>query len=1078
MKIDNLSIPPVQGQMDRHRWETVNRIFHSALEIDSSGREVFVRSASESDPEIYAEVMALLRADENVGSYLETPLLQESASAFFESPVKAGDVLCERFQILRAIAEGGMGHVFEAHDTELNVRVALKVIRPEIASVPEALARFRQEVRLARTITHPNVCRTFDINRETRVLEPETGSKLDVVFLTMELLPGETLASRVKRSGALPIEEAFLLARQIGDALHAAHTLGIIHRDIKPSNIMLVPTESASPESKYRAVITDFGLARLNPVLPVGNVSSLSHTARPVGTLAYMAPEQLDGAPVSAATDNYAFGLILFEMVTGARAFPSENLLTGLSQRLTGPPPSPKSLVPRLPDNWCYVIDRCLQVNPSERPQDASEVAAMLGDNRAHRSSAHGRSFLGFSSLFNSFRRTFAVVATTICICVALFAAGFRFYQSRVNSKVTPGALIYLTQVKNQTGDKALDNLTELIQAGLTQSAHINLLDQDRVGETLENMAKAPDTKIDPTIAREIAMRTGAVRVVFATVTGTADSYSLNIDIQQPDASDPSHFLDHWPKSFPWHRSSLTTASISIPPEILTAIRASSSWIRLEAGESANDVARLDAPPQDVTTANWQALAEYTNAERLNALRQQDDAVIALQNAVRSDPQFALAYARLGDILLSLNRSVEGYRAYSMALTAGDQRRLSRRERDRIRGIYALDTGDFQTAEQVFHDFSVYYENDYLGWFYRAAALMMLDRTPEAATNLERAISLQPSGSSAPYTLAFFEYMLHNDAAARHWAMYLRQNSHPDEANLLEAEDSFINNRFDEAESKLRLLQSAHEELLRSVSYSYLSHLAADRGNFQRAIDFLTDGIAADQSTGSTAERAVKQMDRAFIECNLQQFQRCIDDEQSAIALNPSFTTYRAASTLLGESIPTAPAPILGKMRGLLTANERQMSKEDIGPVSEITRAEMRGEILLSEGHSAAALSQFRKAAVLDAPADPKEYLAHALVLVAEGERDPRLRASLLNEAAPYYRRIALQPAYIWYSTSRYLYPPGYWADGMATWLRIASNHNQPDGSFGQVLKELATLRPQGITQPPDFTKSPNQRVR
>jgi predicted negative regulator of RcsB-dependent stress response len=100
-------------------------------------------------------------------------------------------------------------------------------------------------------------------------------------------------------------------------------------------------------------------------------------------------------------------------------------------------------------------------------------------------------------------------MVATILICVALFAAGYRFYQSRADSKVTTGALIYLTQVKNETGDKTLDNLTELIQAGLTQSAHINLLDQDRVEETLQNMAKAPDTKIDPTIAREIAMRTG-----------------------------------------------------------------------------------------------------------------------------------------------------------------------------------------------------------------------------------------------------------------------------------------------------------------------------------------------------------------------------------------------------------------------------------------------------------------------------------------------------------------------------------------------------------------------------------------
>lgn len=131
------------------------------------------------------------------------------------------------------------------------------------------------------------------------------------------------------------MSEALAFARQIADALHAANKLGIVHRDMKPANIMLVPAE-ATASVGFRAVITDFGLARLDPVLSQGNLSALSHTARPIGTLAYMAPEQLEGTAVSPATDIYAFGLILFEMVTGTRAFPSENFLSGIAQRLTG----------------------------------------------------------------------------------------------------------------------------------------------------------------------------------------------------------------------------------------------------------------------------------------------------------------------------------------------------------------------------------------------------------------------------------------------------------------------------------------------------------------------------------------------------------------------------------------------------------------------------------------------------------------------------------------------------------------------------------------------------------------------
>jgi serine/threonine protein kinase len=197
---------------------------------------------------------------------MDSPLLGDKLTAFLESPLKPGDVLCERFKILRVVAEGGMGHVFEALDTELNVHVALKVIRPEIAAAPEALARFRQEVRLARSITHPNVCRTFDIDRETRILSPKNGTKIDIVFLTMELLQGETLASRIKRSGRLTLDEVLRLACQIADALGAAHALGIVHRDMKPANVMLVFPENAAAQED-RAVIMDFGLARLDPVL-------------------------------------------------------------------------------------------------------------------------------------------------------------------------------------------------------------------------------------------------------------------------------------------------------------------------------------------------------------------------------------------------------------------------------------------------------------------------------------------------------------------------------------------------------------------------------------------------------------------------------------------------------------------------------------------------------------------------------------------------------------------------------------------------------------------------------------------
>lgn len=180
--------------MDQNRWKTVNEIFHAALEVAASERHAFVVTAAKGDTFLRTEVELLLKADEEAGSYIETPANLVDFLSLPSPALEPGNVLCSRFRIDRAIGEGGMGHVFEAFDIELGVRVALKVIRPEIASDPEALVRFRQEVRLARRITHPNVCRTFDIERETRIVTKAREVNVEFVFFTMEFLEGETLA--------------------------------------------------------------------------------------------------------------------------------------------------------------------------------------------------------------------------------------------------------------------------------------------------------------------------------------------------------------------------------------------------------------------------------------------------------------------------------------------------------------------------------------------------------------------------------------------------------------------------------------------------------------------------------------------------------------------------------------------------------------------------------------------------------------------------------------------------------------------------------------------------------------------
>jgi serine/threonine protein kinase/tetratricopeptide (TPR) repeat protein len=1048
--------------MDRDRWKAVNDIFHAALERPASERRDYVCSASKGDSSLQSDVDRLLEADQHVGSYLESPLLPVEPIADSEpspSPFKPGDMLKARFRIVRPVGEGGMGHVFEAYDTELKVRVALKAIRSEIAGNHTALEFFRREVRTARTITHPNVCRTFDLDRGS--LEEATGAPREFFFLTMEFLEGETLATRLKRTGPFDPEQALVIARQIGSGLDAAHAAGIVHRDIKPANIMLVVSTSGLAQ-QTRAVITDFGLARNNPLHCSIVGSTFSHGGV-VGTLAYMAPEQLEpSSSVSAATDVYAFGLVLFEMVTGARAFPSANLLSGIAQRLAGPPPSPRTLVPQLPEVWETAIQCCLRLAPEDRFQSAGQVVKALGGAPTALPSI---SKPPFSVHFAPSARTpwgrqrrFLAAAAILLAVLALSAIGFRLYGPGADSKIVPGALVYLAPVENQTGERSLDNLTELLQAGLGQSAQINLLDQSRVGDTLQLMTKSPDTEIDQPIAREIAMRSGAVRVVFATVTGSAGNYHLNIDIQQPDGGSPTRYRDHWSKSFGWTTIGSTAFATAIPSELLNAIRDGSNWIRHEAGESANDIARLDVPPEDVTTRSWTALSDYTQAERLARDNQFEEAAILLANAVREDQQFALAYGRLGDILLSLHRDTEGYHSYDMALAAAQQDRLTRKEEDRIRGMRAEDTADYQLAIDAFHDFSVYYKNDYLGWVYPTIPLRMLGRDQEAIANLRRAIALDSGRAFAPFALSQELMITGSFGEIPHWISHLNDHAYPGAAREIKVMLLLMNHKYDDAADALRSSNGLAGPDQINATLRKQARLAAERGTFREAIDLLNRAIAADNSQSNPDQHAATILDKSYLECKLSDFQGCIDDARTGFALSSSPEILLAAGAVLGNAFAIAPSTFAPSIRQALEDIGKRIGSEDYGTVSVVLKLRTHGEILLARGDNRAAVELFRDASHKDAPANSREYLGRGLLALAAREHDPEIKRTLFTEAADAFSVISKRPALVW--CNWFGFPPGFFADQLESCLKVSRLSRRSDTFTSHARYELASIRP------------------
>lgn len=307
-----------------------------------------------------------------------------------------GDVLSNRYRIDTFIARGGMGEVFGATDLELGASIALKTIRPWMASDPASLARFKQEVLLARSISHPNVYRIFDLHRD---------EERQVTFLTMEYLAGETLASRIKREGALPVEEALPLVRQLAEALDVAHRVGIVHRDFKSSNVMLVPCQEG-----MRAVITDFGLAvvlgrceaGLSPPSSAKSPTVLGGYSEPratsargparsekeleagesgpavgfAGTPDYMSPEQVTGGAVGSASDLYSLGVVLFEMVTGELPFHGGTSFEIAHSRLTQSLSS--TAFDQVPPNWERTIRRLLDNDPAARYPSGREVVLAL----------------------------------------------------------------------------------------------------------------------------------------------------------------------------------------------------------------------------------------------------------------------------------------------------------------------------------------------------------------------------------------------------------------------------------------------------------------------------------------------------------------------------------------------------------------------------------------------------------------------------------------------------------------------------------------------------------------------------
>jgi serine/threonine protein kinase len=355
-------------------WHRLKPIFHAALEEDTKNRAAFIDAACGRDFELKKNLEDLLKAEQQATGSIDAPLAHLNGFLDNNGPrFHSGEVVLGRFRIIRPIGKGGMGEVYEAEDLQLGI-IALKTIRNGIASSSDAFERFRQEVQLARRVSGPQVCRIHEL-----YLLPASGKYEATAFLTMEYMDGITLYEKVQRDGPIQWKEAKRIALEVCEGLQLIHENGIIHRDLKTGNIMLCKHAGAA-----RVVLMDFGLAR-DFQLDATEGASSSRKKSPgktlpqmiMGTPEYMAPEQFEAKPVSPATDIYALGIILYELVTGLHPYAADTPVAAAIRRAKHPLP-PSSLRPRVPGQCDRIIERCLEYDPEKRFQSAKEVAKAL----------------------------------------------------------------------------------------------------------------------------------------------------------------------------------------------------------------------------------------------------------------------------------------------------------------------------------------------------------------------------------------------------------------------------------------------------------------------------------------------------------------------------------------------------------------------------------------------------------------------------------------------------------------------------------------------------------------------------
>ncbi len=463
----------------------------------------------------------------------------DAARVAFHQPglFAPGALVLDRFRILRLIARGGAGEVYEASDTELRCPVALKVVRPELAQNEATAERFRREIALARQVTHPNVCRIFDVFKLEVEAKPGVPAH-STLFLTMELLIGDSLAERLRKHGRMTTAEALPLIADMVAGLTAAHRAGVLHRDFKSANVVL-----AEEGERRRAVVTDFGRAQAaDPDDP----APLTLSGTVVGTPNYMAPEQIVGDVLTPAVDQYALGIVLYEMLTCRRPFRGDTELSTAVKRLTERAPSPRELLPDLEPRWEHAILRCLERQPGDRFADLSDLVDALAGRREIAPPTRRRRRLRLGFLLGA--------AATLLLVLAggLRVASIIEDRAGVGPALTAATLdrpptLASFDFQNLSGEPMVEWLStalpEMINMEVAQTSKINPIPAGDVDRVATRLGLVGDSDFDRDTVTQVRGRLGASFVLEGSYLAHLDQDPIRLHLRLHTDGPPLRFV-------------------------------------------------------------------------------------------------------------------------------------------------------------------------------------------------------------------------------------------------------------------------------------------------------------------------------------------------------------------------------------------------------------------------------------------------------------------------------------------------------------------------------------------------------